>query len=159
MRSIVIAMLSISCTCVREEPRRVPEPRTPIAMSPPIDIRAVRGDNREPASTLAVATPAVATVAVAEPPAPPGDPRATTRQAAHDVLAEHCGECHEGHRPTAKPPALAVFDLDKPDWPERFDEHKFQSALKRLAGKSPAARDAFIAFRDAELAAAPAKVP
>ncbi len=155
MRPVVIAMVSISCTCAREEPRRVPEPRTPVVMTQPIDNgTSARTDPRAPASS-----PAVATVAIAEPPAPSADPRATTRQAAHDVLAEHCGECHEGHRPTAKPPALAIFDLDKPDWPQRFDDHKFQSALKRLAGKSAAARDAFIAFRDAELAAAPAKMP
>ena len=81
------------------------------------------------------------------------DPRDATRRAAHDVLAEHCGECHEGHRPTAKPKALAIFDLDQPDWPARFDDHKYKSALGRLSGKSAAARDAFIAFRDAELAA------
>ena len=72
------------------------------------------------------------------------------------MLAEHCGECHEGHRSNA-PKALAVFDLDKPDWPARFDEHKFKAALMRLASKSAAARDTFIAFRDAELAAPSAK--
>ena len=82
------------------------------------------------------------------------DPRDATRRAAHDVLAEHCGECHESHRPTAKPKALAIFDLDKPDWPARFDDHKYKAALMRLSSKGNAARDAFIAFRDAELAAA-----
>lgn len=85
------------------------------------------------------------------------DPREATRRAAHDVLAQHCGECHESHRPTAKPKALAIFDLDQPDWPSRFDEHKYNSALKRLANQSDAARDTFIAFREAELAASSAK--
>ncbi len=98
-----------------------------------------------------------APVAIAPPPAAP-DPRQATRRAAHDALAEHCGECHEGHRPTAKPAALAVFDLDKPDWPARFDDHRYQTALARLANKPAAARDAFIAFRDAELAARSAKL-
>jgi hypothetical protein len=96
-------------------------------------------------------------VTVAPPPVAP-DPRQATRLAAHDVLAEHCGECHEGHRPTAKPAALAVFDLDKPDWPARFDDHRYQTALTRLAKKPTAARDAFIAFRDAEIAASGAKL-
>ena len=95
---------------------------------------------------------------VAALPRAAADPRDATRQAAHDVLAEHCGECHEGHRPTAKPPALAVFDLDKPDWPARFDDHRYQAALRRLASKPAAARDAFIAFRDAELVASGAKL-
>jgi hypothetical protein len=94
-------------------------------------------------------------------PAAPVDPRAATRQAAHDVLALHCGECHEGHRSTnAK--ALAVYDLDQPDWPSRFNEQRFASALRRLASKPEPARAAFIAFRDAELAAvapAPAASP
>jgi predicted CXXCH cytochrome family protein len=80
------------------------------------------------------------------------DPRAATRQAAHDALAEHCGECHEGHRSTA-PKALAVFDLDQPDWPSRFDERRYQAALRRLASKPEPARAAFVAFRQAELAA------
>ena len=77
----------------------------------------------------------------------------TVRAAAHEVLARRCGECHERHRPTANPKALQIFDLDAPDWPARFDEHRFGAALMRL--KAPPAEDAakFVAFRDAELAA------
>jgi hypothetical protein len=92
------------------------------------------------------------------PPRAAVDPREATRRAAHDVLAEHCGECHEGPRPTAVAQALAVFDLDQPDWPSRFDDHRYQAALMRLAKKPAAARDAFIAFRDAELAGPPSKM-
>jgi hypothetical protein len=115
-----------------------------------------------PAAARRELPPAVPAVAHREAPpavtaAPTPDPREATRRAAHDVLAQHCGECHESHRPTAKPKALAVFDLDTPDWPARFDDHKYQAALMRLATKSDAARDAFIAFRDAELAASPAR--
>lgn len=122
-----LALALLLASCASEQPRRVPGSRAPVA--------------------IAHARPAVAAA----------DPRDATRRAAHDALAEHCGACHEGHRATAKPKALAVFDLDQPDWPMRFDEHRYQSALMRLAKKSPAARDAFIAFRDAELAASPAK--
>ena len=136
MRWVVIAMLSASCT--GEAPPRVPESRAPVAAAPA----------PPPAPAPTVIATAVPTV----------DPREATRLAAHDALAEHCGECHEGHRSKA-PKALAVFDLDQPDWPARFDEHRYQAALKRLASKPPAARDAFIAFRDAELAALPAKPP
>ena len=130
----MIAMLLASCT--GEAPPRVPESRAPVAPGP------------APAPTpVSTAT----TVAAA-------DPREATRRTAHDALAEHCGECHEGHRSKA-PRALAVFDLDQPDWPARFDEHRYQAALRRLASKPPAAREAFIAFRDAELAALPARSP
>lgn len=145
MRSLVLAVLSMSCACACDESQRVAEARTPVTPA------AAPSARSEPTpATPAVATPATSAVAAA-------DPREATRRAAHDVLAQHCGECHESHRPTAKPKALAIFDLDQPDWPSRFDEHKYNSALKRLANQSDAARDAFIAFRDAELAASSAK--
>jgi mono/diheme cytochrome c family protein len=146
MRSLLLALASMSCACACDESQRIAEARAPAAArrdAPPASAAARRDAPPAPAS----AAPPVAAV----------DPRETTRRAAHDVLAEHCGECHESHRPTAKPKALAIFDLDQPDWPSRFDDHKYSTALKRLASKSDAARDAFIAFRDAELAASPAK--
>jgi predicted CXXCH cytochrome family protein len=86
-------------------------------------------------------------------PAATGDAREATRRAAHDALVEHCGSCHEGHR-SKNAKALAVYDLDKPDWYTQFDDRKSQGAARRLASRSPAARDAFLAFRDAEKAAA-----
>jgi len=134
MRWAMIAMLSAACT--GEAPPRTPESRAPVTPAP--------------APSPAPAPVATATTVAAT------DLREATRRTAHDVLAEHCGECHEGHRSKA-PRALAVFDLDQPGWPARFDEHRYQAALRRLASKPPAARDAFIAFRDAELAALSAK--
>ncbi|HEX2686195.1 MAG TPA: hypothetical protein VHN14_06235 [Kofleriaceae bacterium] len=128
MRAPAFAMLLFSISCAGEEPRHVPQAHAPVALA-----RA--------RAELPVAA----------------DPRAATRRAAHDMLAEHCGECHEGHRATAQPKALAVFDLDKADWPMRFDEHRYQAALRRLAKQPPAVREAFIAFRDAELASSSAK--
>jgi hypothetical protein len=74
------------------------------------------------------------------------------RTAAHAVLVAHCGECHEGHRSTAKPAALAIFDLDRADWPSRFDEGRFEAGLRRFGGATAKERDAFVAFRDAALA-------
>jgi len=137
MRLLALAMLLTSCA--GEEPRRVAKTRTPVAIA-----HADTTVAAEPRDTTVAADPRDTIVAA--------DPRDATRRAAHDVLAEHCGECHEGHRPTAKPKALAVFDLDQPDWPMRFDEHRYQSALRRLTSKSAAARETFIAFRNAELA-------
>jgi predicted CXXCH cytochrome family protein len=129
MRPLLIAMLLLSCAS--NEARHAPESHRMATSQPPL-------------------------VAARAAPAVPADPRAPTRQAAHDVLAAHCGECHEGHRSTA-PKALAVFDLDQPDWPSRFDAHRYEAALRRLASKPAPARAAFIAFRDAELAASSAR--
>jgi hypothetical protein len=142
MRSLLLAMLSMSCACACDESQRVAAAMT-AAVAPPTA-----------AAAPVAATPAVAAAPASEPVVAAVDPREATRRAAHDVLAEHCGECHESHRPTAKPKALAIFDLDKPDWPARFDDHKYKAALMRLSSKGNAARDAFIAFREAELAAA-----
>jgi predicted CXXCH cytochrome family protein len=132
MRPLLLAVLLLSCAS--DESRRAPESRRPASPAPVV---------------VAMRTPPI-------PPPPPVDPRATTRQAAHDVLAQHCGECHEAHRSTnAK--ALAVFDLDQPGWPARFDEHRFEAALRRLATKPEPASTVFTAFRDAELAASSAR--
>jgi hypothetical protein len=75
------------------------------------------------------------------------------RDDAHRVMSARCGECHESHRPTAKPRALAIFDLDHPDWPTRFDDHLFEAGLMRFSSAPEPDRAAFVAFRDAELAA------
>jgi hypothetical protein len=74
------------------------------------------------------------------------------RDAAHRVMSARCGECHESHRPTAKPAALAVFDLDQPDWPSRFDAGRFDAGLRRFGAAAAEERQAFVALRDAELA-------
>jgi predicted CXXCH cytochrome family protein len=138
MRPVFLAVLLLSCT--GDESRRAPEPARPSEAHGPQSRRVAEA---EPPLVLRAK----------QAPTAPADPRAATRQAAHDVLAEHCGECHEGHRST-NPKALAVFDLDQPDWPSRFNEQRFGSALRRLGSKPEPARAAFIAFRDAELAAA-----
>jgi mono/diheme cytochrome c family protein len=142
MRPLVIAVVLLSCA--GDESRRTTD-------------RSVPG--REPIVERAP----VPIVAAAAPPAPapppeaaPSDPRDATRKAAHDVLVQHCGECHEGHR-SQKPQALAIFDLDLPDWPGRFNAHRFETALGRLQNKPAPAAKVFIAFRDAEIAASPDK--
>ena len=67
------------------------------------------------------------------------------------------GSCHRVIQPTSREEALAIFDRDKPEWPLRFDERRFEVALKRLASKPDADKAAFAALRDAELAARAAK--
>ena len=167
MRPLLIAVLLLSCA--GDEARRSPAPRAaepglaPSAASrkPPdptlADTIALTASAPAPsagAPTPSAGAPAEHTPAPAEPVAarsPLLDPRTATRQAAHDALAANCGECHEGHR-SHTPKALAVFDLDLPDWPTRFNDHRFASALGRLQSKSESASAAFLAFRDAERA-------
>jgi hypothetical protein len=164
MRSLLLALLSMSCACACDESQRAADPRAPAAPKAALAIAPTAAT--VPSTTAATspsttatpaATPEIAPSTTAAPAVASADPREATRRAAHDVLAQHCGECHESHRPTAKPKALAIFDLDKPDWPSRFDDHKYKAALMRLASKSDAARDTFIAFRDAELKATAAQ--
>jgi len=115
-------------------------------------VACTRAPRREP-SKIAEARPAP-TIALQQPAMqqPTGPALLRARADAHDMLARHCGSCHEGHQPTAKPAALAVFDLDQPDWPARFDAHRFEVALGRLASKPDADKTIFVALRDAELA-------
>jgi len=139
MRPLVIAVVLLSCA--GDESRRSSDRSVP-GKEPIVE--------RAPVPIVAAAAPP----APAPPPeARPSDPRDATRKAAHDVLAQHCGECHEGHR-SQKPQALAIFDLDLPDWPGRFNAHRFETALGRLQNKPAPAAKVFIAFRDAELASA-----
>ena len=146
MRPLLLAVLLLSCAS--DESRRAPAPtRADPPTAPP-----ARAAAPAPAPAAAATPAAQAAPIAAREPAP--DPRAQVRQAAHDALAANCGECHEGHRST-NPKALAIFDLDQPDWPTRFTPPRFESALRRLTKKSEPASAAFIAFRDAELAARP----
>lgn len=81
---------------------------------------------------------------------PPAATKADVRTAAHDMLARRCGECHERHRKTAVPKALAAFDLDAADWPARFaDPKRAEAAMRRLAAAPASDTAAFIALRDA----------
>jgi hypothetical protein len=64
--------------------------------------------------------------------APRPDPRAAARDDARAVLAAHCGACHEAHLATARPGALAVFDLDEREWAAPLSDALLGDALGRL---------------------------
>jgi hypothetical protein len=104
---------------------------------------AACGDDGEPPSAIELATTAPAAAAAA-----PTDPAAIAARA-HDALVRHCGECHEAHRPTAKPEALAIFDLDLSTWADRFTPPRLDAAIRRFAAKPEADRAAMAAFRAA----------
>lgn len=88
-----------------------------------------------------------------------------TRDDARAVLGRHCGSCHRASLPTAKLGALAVFDLDRPDFSATMSDVQLRDALHRLENLrdiddpvfvGPTRADAvgqFRAFVDQELAA------
>jgi hypothetical protein len=47
----------------------------------------------------------------------------------------HCGSCHQGSLPTAKAGALAVFDLERADWPTSMKTPQLDKFLGRIKGK------------------------
>ena len=74
------------------------------------------------------------------------------RDGARVVLEARCGKCHDGAQATAKPAALAIFDLHEDDWPARLHDAQLPKLLGRLVGMgAPADERARVsAFVDAE---------
>lgn len=58
------------------------------------------------------------------------------------AFSRYCGECHDGRLPTAKPKALAVFDLVDTRWIEKLSTHQVDAAKGRLKGKATDAEKA-----------------
>jgi hypothetical protein len=66
------------------------------------------------------------------------------------ILLPRCGKCHDGALATAKPAALAVFDLVDPKWPDGLSDAQFGKMAARMKGVGApeperARIDAFIA--------------
>ena len=82
-------------------------------------------------------------------------PAATTTTAmsdhARDALVPSCGACHRSDLPTAKPAALAVFDLTKDPWWATIKDDEYGALLLRVRGtrgiadEDKAAVEAFVA--------------
>jgi mono/diheme cytochrome c family protein len=60
---------------------------------------------------------------------------ASLRDQVRGLAQPHCGSCHQGSLPTAKPGALAVFDLERADWPTRMKTPQLDKFLGRIKGK------------------------
>lgn len=70
---------------------------------------------------------------------------AENRAATLRILKANCGKCHQSSRPTAKPGALAIFDLDQKPWHRSVsDEHleKISRSIGKRKGLSEADRAA-----------------
>lgn len=53
------------------------------------------------------------------------------RDRARDLLLQSCGSCHRSSLPTARPRALAVFDLDELDWQRRLTDEQVHELRRR----------------------------
>lgn len=63
---------------------------------------------------------------------PSANERVVLRDDARKVLSAHCGSCHESHLQTAISGALAIFDLDEPEWAARMSNLQLSNAHWRL---------------------------
>jgi mono/diheme cytochrome c family protein len=70
--------------------------------------------------------------------AAPPPPKMTAEIADHarDALVPTCGSCHRSDLPTAKPNALAVFDLTKDPWWATIKDDQYDALLRRVRGTS-----------------------
>ena len=84
------------------------------------------------ALTMAASGRGVAGEAVATAAAPA---LASLRDQVRALAQPHCGSCHQGSLPTAKAAALAVFDLERADWPTSMATPQLDKFLGRIKGK------------------------
>jgi hypothetical protein len=85
------------------------------------------------------------------------------RDRARLVLEPRCGSCHISSYESAKPGALAIFDLAAIEWSEKMSELQLKDALYRLDGPlppdghdsdvTPEEKALFLRFIEAELSA------
>ena len=71
-----------------------------------------------------------------EPATVPTPPADAASDQARDALVPSCGSCHRSDLPTAKPGALAVFDLTKDPWWATIQDEQYDALLRRVAGSS-----------------------
>ncbi len=77
---------------------------------------------------VAVPSPQPAPVArAAEAP----DVIAARREAIRTHAKAHCGSCHQSSRPSAKPAALSIYDLDRANWYESLTVSRLQGGFPR----------------------------
>jgi hypothetical protein len=66
---------------------------------------------------------------------PPAD-LVALRDWTRDLAREHCGTCHIASLPTAKPAALAIYNLDAADWSATLSPQRLRAGFtRRLNGK------------------------
>jgi hypothetical protein len=77
-----------------------------------------------------------------------GTASADPKDAARFILEKHCGECHREDSPRANPKALAIFNLNKPDFVSTMTDLHLKDARGRLENLLPAKNDDKKAVQD-----------
>src|SRR5206468_9738194 len=55
------------------------------------------------------------------------------RNEVREIIRPKCGSCHTSSLPTAKPKAVAVFDLTQEDWPGGMSARQLEKFKNRLS--------------------------
>src|SRR5262245_10175848 len=97
-------------------------------------------------TATAQAVPAAA-AAIADA-APAVESQASLADRTREILRPRCGSCHTTSSPQAIPKALAVYDLDRPDWGATLSRARIASFEKRIAGRTDLADDERAALGD-----------
>lgn len=72
----------------------------------------------------------------------------------HALAERHCASCHQGSVSREKPNALAVFDLDQPNWSEGLAAAQFTVFYQRMQAELDApTRARLLAFTQRQRAA------
>jgi hypothetical protein len=79
---------------------------------------------------------------------------AALRERVHGYAVTHCGSCHRSSLPTARPAALAIYDLDSESWSSMLTVARLQNGFPRRlnARLDDAGRQQLRSFIQSELA-------
>jgi hypothetical protein len=79
---------------------------------------------------------------------------AAARDEVRGYAKTYCGTCHQSSLPTAKPAALAIYNLDRDDWASMLTDERLRNGFPRRlnAQLDDAGRSQLRAFIEAELA-------
>jgi len=80
--------------------------------------------------------------------------RLAVREQVRGYAKAHCGTCHQASLPTAKPAALAIYNLDAEDWSSTLTAAQLKGGFPRRlnAQLDDAGRQQLRAFIESELA-------
>ena len=84
---------------------------------------------------------------------PPAELQAV-REEVRGYATAHCGTCHKASLPTARPAALAIYNLDAPEWSSTLTASQLRSGFpRRLNGQlDERGKQALRTFIEGELA-------
>jgi mono/diheme cytochrome c family protein len=95
------------------------------------------GEALAPAPAAASVAADVPVVAASAPePAYAKPAEASLADQAREIIRSSCGTCHTTSSPQANPKALAIYDLERPDWGATMSRAQLDSFARRVAGKA-----------------------